>query len=54
MERNHLRYLLATDPDIQNFYSNQSNVEIYMQPFLFSFGLLGHNADQIKEFDADI
>ena len=54
LERGHLRYLLNTDPDILELQANKQNVGMFFHPFLFSFGLLGHNVDQIKELNSDI
>lgn len=54
LERGHLRYLLNTDPDILELQDNKQNVDMFFHPFLFSFGLLGHNVDQIKELNSDI
>ena len=38
LERNHLRYLLMTDPDVLPLL-NSTKVNVRMKPFLFAFGL---------------
>jgi hypothetical protein len=42
MERNHLRYLLMKDPEIVHLMRNHN---LFMHPFLYAFGLFGHNID---------
>jgi hypothetical protein len=45
MERNHLRYLLMTDPEIQDIKRNSNGVEVHMNLLLYGFGLFNHNTD---------
>lgn len=54
MERNHLRYLLMADPDIQELKRNENQVEVHMNLLLYGFGLFNANIDQIKELEDDI
>jgi len=54
MERNHLRYLLMKDSQIQEMYSRHNSCKVFMSLFLFSFGLLQHNIEQIKEMEDQI
>jgi hypothetical protein len=45
LERSHLRYLLTVDPEFKEIFQNRQNVEVFMQPFLFQFGLFSHTVD---------
>jgi len=40
LERNHMRYLLMNDPEIRRLTNNDKQVEIYLNPFLYAFGLV--------------
>ncbi len=45
LERSHLRYLLMKDPEILEILANQSGCEVFIQPFLYAFGLFQNNTD---------
>lgn len=54
LERNHLRYLLGTDSEIQYLFQNKNNLDVFIQPFLFDFGLVNNPFDEIDRIDKDI
>ena len=45
MERNHVRYLLMTDPEVKELKKNKSDVDVHMNLLLYSFGLFNMNVD---------
>jgi len=53
LERNHLRYLLMRDPEIQPLLK-QRGYTVKMHVLLYAFGLFQHTIDQIKEMQEDM
>jgi hypothetical protein len=51
LERNHLRYLLMQDSEINDIMRNDKGIKVHFQLFLYAFGLFQHSIEDIKEFE---